>query len=143
MILIIYCIIYNCIYLCSLQLIQLTLFGYLHCDVLLVWGPRPTSVHKGVCMTNQRVILLCHLTDRDRKQNWKVFRNFCSGKLHLISQNAVRSGVLSSTLMFCSVYGGSAAWRIVRGCPRGCGGFEKVGILERKQMAHIKSKGPL
>lgn len=23
------------------------------------------------------------------------------------------------------------------------GGFEKVGILERKQMAHIKSKGPL
>lgn len=30
-----------------------------------------------------------------------------------------------------------------RGCPRGCVVFEKVGILERKQMAHIKSKGPL
>lgn len=36
-----------------------------------------------------------------------------------------------------------SAVRIVLGYPGGSGGFEKVGILERKQMAHVKSKGPL
>lgn len=63
-------------------------------------------------------------------------------KVLLFWLHAVRLQSSATTTVLCRVNGGSAAWRFVRGCSRGCGGCEKVGILERKQMAHIKSKGP-
>lgn len=78
-----------------------------------------------------------------QKTELEIIQKLFSGLIALdqVAYNQDWSIVKHSNVLQCAVC--SAAWRIVRGCPWGCRGFEKVGILERKQMAHIKSKGPL
>lgn len=92
---------------------------------------------------SSRPVLQCHLGNLDGKYNWKTFKL----QLRLIALDQPEYyqdwSIVKHSNVFALCAVCSAAWRIARGRLRGFGGFEKVGILERKQMAHIKSKGPL